>query len=122
MASLVNSGKYGTINTTDTPTIGFYDIMFTSEAYTLQNNTTIYGKIITAGKLVVKAQYLFSMQESTNWFWNQHHQQQVITVPTRTIIYTRLYLNAITDIHDIPKILCNRTREKIHIKTSYLSE
>ena len=36
--------------------------MFTSEAYTLQNNTTIDGKIITADELFVKAQYIYSMQ------------------------------------------------------------
>ena len=60
MASLVETGKYGGINTTDTTTNRFYIIMFISEAYTLQENTTIYGKIINAGELVVKAQYLCS--------------------------------------------------------------
>ena len=49
MASLVISGKYGAINTTDTSTNVFYVIMFTSGAYTLQENTTIDGQIITAG-------------------------------------------------------------------------
>ena len=49
MASLVESVKYRAINTTDTGTNGFYVIIFTSEAYTLQDNTTIDGKIITAG-------------------------------------------------------------------------
>ena len=55
MASLVKSGKYGAINTADTSTNGLYVIMFSSETYTLQNNTIIDRKIITAGKLVVKA-------------------------------------------------------------------
>ena len=49
MASLVEYGKYGAINTTDTSTHGFYVIMFTSGAYTLQENTKTDGKIITAG-------------------------------------------------------------------------
>ena len=71
MASLVKSGTYGAINTTDTSTNGFYVIMFTSGAYTLQENTTIDGKIITASEFVVKAQYLYSMQIDTNWYWNQ---------------------------------------------------
>ena len=35
MASLIESVKYGEINTTDTKTNGFYVIMFTSEAYTV---------------------------------------------------------------------------------------
>ena len=59
--------------------------MFTSEAYTLQYNTTIDGRIITAGQFFVKSQYLFSMQVETNLYWNQHPQQHVITVPTHII-------------------------------------
>ena len=76
-ASLVESGKYGSINTTDRTTNGFYVIMFTSGAYTLQDNTTIHGKFITAGELVVKAQYLCYMQVDNTWYWNQHPQQHV---------------------------------------------
>ena len=49
MASLVKSGKYVAINTTDTTTNVFYVIVFTSKAYTLQDNTTINEQIITAG-------------------------------------------------------------------------
>ena len=67
-ALLVEPGKHGAINKTDTATNGFYVIMFTSEAYIIQDNTTIDGKIITAGGLVVKAQYLCSMQVDTNWY------------------------------------------------------
>ena len=62
MASFVQSGKYGVINTADTITNVFYVINLISEAYTLQNNTTIDGQIISAGELVVKAQYLCSIQ------------------------------------------------------------
>ena len=68
MASLVESGKYGAINTTDTSTNGFYVIMFTSGAYTLQENIKIDGQIITAGVLVFKAQYICSMQVKTNFY------------------------------------------------------
>ena len=66
MASLFEPGKYGAINTIETTTDIFYVIMFKSEAYTLQDNTTIDGKIITAGELVVKSQYLCYMQVDTN--------------------------------------------------------
>ena len=51
-ALLVEPGKYGAINTTDTIAHEFYVIMFTSEVYTLQYDTTIDGKIITANELV----------------------------------------------------------------------
>ena len=61
--------------------------MFTLGAYTLQDNTKIDGKIITAGNLIVKAQYLCYVHESTNWFWDKHSQQKVITVPTRTMLH-----------------------------------
>ena len=53
-ASLVKSGKYVAINTSDTTTNVFYVIKLISEAYTLQNNTKIDGQIISAGELVVK--------------------------------------------------------------------
>ena len=55
MALSVELGKYGSINTPDTETNGFYVIVFTSEAYTLQYNTPIDGQIITAGFFFVKS-------------------------------------------------------------------
>ena len=97
LASLVESGKYGTINTTDTSTNGFYVIMFTSGAYKIQVNTTIYGQIITAGELFVKEQYLCSMQVDTNFYWNQQPKHHIITVPTLTTIHQQLEVNAVTD-------------------------
>ena len=66
--------------TIDTSTNGFYVIMFTPGAYALQENTTIDGKIITAGELVFNAKYLCSMQVDTNWYWNQQSKHHVITV------------------------------------------
>ena len=62
MASLVQSGMYGAINTADNTTNGFYVIQFISEEYMLQNNTTIDEQVISADELVVKAQYLCSVQ------------------------------------------------------------
>ena len=58
MASLVQYGKYGSINKSDTTKNGYHVINFISEAYMLQNNTTVGGQIISAGELVVKAKYL----------------------------------------------------------------
>ena len=54
--------------------------MFKTGAYTLQENTTTDGKIITAGEFVVKARYLCSMQIDNNWYWNQ---------PTKTSCHHR---------------------------------
>ena len=58
MASLVQSGMYGAINTDDNTSNGLYVIKFLSEAYTLQNNTAIDGHVISAGELFIKAQYI----------------------------------------------------------------
>ena len=74
MALLFGSGNYGSINTTDTATNGFCVIMLTSEAYILQDNKKNDGKVVFAGKLVVKARYICSMQVDTNLYWNQHLQ------------------------------------------------
>ena len=49
MASLVQYDKYGAMNTIDTPTMVYYLIMFLSEAYTLQEDTTCDGQISSAG-------------------------------------------------------------------------
>ena len=97
MASLVQQGKYGVINTADTTTNWFYVNKFLSEAYTLQNNTKIDGQIISAGELVVKAQYLCPIQENTNWYWRQQPLQQNIIVPKRTILHPRPDVVRITD-------------------------
>ena len=72
MALLVESVKYGAINTTDTATNRLYVIIFTSESYKLQDSTTIDVKITTADKLVFKAQYPCSMQVNNNWYWDQN--------------------------------------------------
>ena len=86
--------------------------MFTSGAYTLQENTTIDGQIITTGELVVKAKYLSSMQVETNWYWNQQPKHHFITVTTRTILHPQLEVDAITDFHVIPTSVCSRTQAK----------
>ena len=87
--------------------------MFTSGAYTLQENTTIDGQTITAVELVVKAKYLCSVQVDNNLYWNRQPKQHVITLPTRTILYPRLEVNAVTYFHVIPTSLCTRTQAVI---------
>ena len=112
MASLVESVNYGAINTVDTETNGFYVIIFTSEAYTLQDNTPIDGKITTSGELFVEAQYLCSIKVDTNWYWNQHPQHHGITVITHTVLHPILEFNTVTYFHVIPKSVYNRTQAK----------
>ena len=58
MASLVQSSMYVDNNTDETTANGLYVIQLISEAYKLQNNTTIDGKVLYSGELVVKEKYL----------------------------------------------------------------
>ena len=62
--------------------------------------------------MVVEVQYLCSMQVDTNWYWNQHPQYHVTTVPTRTRLHPQLEVNAVTDFHAILKSVCTMTQEK----------
>ena len=116
MDSLVQYGKYGSIKTADTTTNVFYVIMFISEAWILQNDTTIDGKNISAGELVVKAQYLFSTKENTSWYWKQQPLKQNIIVPTRTILHLCLDVVGIKYVQDIPKDVCNIIQAKKSIQ------
>ena len=116
MASLVQSGIYGAIDTDDNTPNGLYVIQLLSEAYTLQNNITIDGQVISAGELVVKAQYICSIQGNTDWYWKQQPLQHTIMVPTRTILHPCLYVIKIIYVHDITKKLCSRNKEKKSIQ------
>ena len=70
------------------------------------------GQVIYAGELVVKAQYLCSMQENTNWHWKKQTLQQTIIVPTRTIINPRPDTITIIYLQEIPNNICYRIQEK----------
>ena len=62
--------------------------------------------------MVVKAQYLCSMQVYNNWYCNQQPKKHVITVPTRAILHPQLEVNAVTYFHAIPKSIYTRTQAK----------
>ena len=78
-------------------------IAFVSEAYTLKDDTTWDGQIITYCELVFKAQYLIYIQEKRNWYWDKKHQEKVIIVPTWTIVQSCLDVMAVKDVHDITR-------------------
>ena len=62
--------------------------------------------------MVVKAQCLCYIQIDTNWYWNQQPKQHGITVPTRTILHPQLEVNAVTEFHAIPTIVCTSRQVK----------
>ena len=112
MDSFVQLGMYGSINKDDTTKNGLYIIQFLSDAYKLQNDITIDGQVISAGELFVKAQYICSMQENTNWYWRLQPLQQTITFPTRTILHPCLEVIIIRYVQEIPNNLFGRNEAK----------
>ena len=78
-------------------------MIFLSETYTLQEDTTCNGQIISSGELVVKTHYLSYMQEKPNRYWEQRNQQEVIIFPTRTIVHPCIDVLAVKYVHDITK-------------------
>ena len=51
----------------------------------------------SAGKLVVKYQYMNCMKDNTKWYWEQSTQQNNIIIPTRTIVYKCLDIMTVTE-------------------------
>ena len=72
----------------------------------------IHFKKTSIDRQIITTQYLCSMQEIINWFWDQHTQQQVITVPTCKILHLQLDSTVIAYINDIHKNVCNITQAK----------
>ena len=95
-----------------TTTNGLYVIQFISEAYKLQNNTKIDRQVIFSGELVVKAQYISSIQENANSYWKQQSLKHTIIIPTHKIIHRRLNIVIIRYDQYIPKNVCNRIQAK----------
>ena len=65
--------------------------------------------------MVLKAQYLSSMQVDTNWYCNQQPKQNVITLPTRTILHPKLEVNAVTEFHAIPTSVLPGHKHILHL-------
>ena len=52
------------------------------------------------------------MQVYTNWYWNQHPQHHVITVPTHTILHPGLEVNSVTYFTQYPKVYVPGHKQK----------
>ena len=68
--------------------MGYYVIKFLSEAYTLQEDTTYNVQISTSSELVVKAQYIPSMQYKTKWYWEYYNNRTISLFK-----HAQLYIN-----------------------------
>ena len=54
MESLVQTGKYGSINAADLTTIGYYVVKYVSYTFTLEEYITTDGKVSRADEMLVR--------------------------------------------------------------------
>ena len=122
MAFLVQYGKYGAVNTTNSKKMAYYVIKFVLESCTIEEDTTWDLKNITAGEIVVKAYYLSYTKEKNKWYFKQKKQKRVILFPTRTIVHSCLDVFLVKDVYDISRSVLNRKSSKTGFtNTSYTS-
>ena len=72
MESLVRYENDSAMNTTDPTTLVYYVLKCVLDSYTLQEDTTCYFQTSTAGKLVVKCQYMIFMKATINLYWEEN--------------------------------------------------
>ena len=51
------------------------------------------------------------MKENTKCYWDQKYQQQIITIPIRTIVNPCLDVFTVKDVQYIPRGVCNRNQK-----------
>ena len=73
MASLVQSGMYGAINTDDTTTNGFYVIQFISEAYTLQKIQQLMDKLFLMVNYLARHNFFAPCKKTSIGIGNNNH-------------------------------------------------
>ena len=116
-AVLLQTDKYGDINTTYTTTIAIMWLNSCQNPFTPQDEAKCDIQSSTDGKLVVKSQYMNCMQVKTNWYWEQPPQQNSIISPTRTIVHPCLDVTTITKVKK-PKHLWNKNQTHKYIQRS----
>ena len=124
MALLYQTGKFGAMNTPYPKTIGYYVVKYVSDSYTLQGDTTCDCQIITAGELVVRAQYMSYTKENTKLHWEQTQYQQITTVTTRTITNPCLGVVVVKEVQYTPGSVYNKSQplEDLEIRTICITD
>ena len=64
MSLIIMEGKYVAIDTYDSLCYGYYIIKFYSSPYTLQEDLSIYGQLISSGEIVCQGTYFFPVNIS----------------------------------------------------------
>ena len=77
MDYLVQLGKYSDTNAADPTTIKYYVIKYLFEPYTPQEYQTLYSKVVQAGELIVKVEYLSIIRAKHIGIGNNTKQNRV---------------------------------------------
>ena len=56
----------------------------------LQDNKTVEKKVINAGEIILKAEYLSIMKSNTNWYCKKIGTKDNVVIATRTIVHSCL--------------------------------
>ena len=90
-----------------------------SEAVTPQKDISMYTKVFKPGELSVTAAYISSIKSKNKCYWETGNYQQVVILPTLTIVYTCLDVSLSIEVVDIPRIFyIKKKSKKINTKTS----
>ena len=68
MSLIIIEGKYGAIDTDDYLCHGYYIINFPSSPYTLQEDFSIYGQVISPEKIVCERTYFFPININFHYY------------------------------------------------------
>ena len=109
MASLVQLGKYGAINASDTTKMGYYVIKYLSKPYTLKDYQTACGKVSKACQCLVIEEYISITKAKTNWYWQQHKTNQRVIISTHIIVHPCIDVLVIKMLQTIPGVYAIKT-------------
>ena len=68
MCSIITQGKFETTITDNPKSDGCYIVNFTPDPYTLQEDVSIYGRIITMGEKVSNDIYPICLWQGYKWY------------------------------------------------------
>ena len=94
-------GKYGAIDTENSSCHGYYIIKFSSSPYTLQTDLSIYGQLISYGKIVYEGTYFLPINI------NYHYYVLQRTKYINTIVYLRKIINGNVN------VICNDSKDVV---------
>ena len=119
LASTITENSYGSVNTDDPQTEGFYIVMFTSEPYSLQEEINVHGDIINCGTLVCDAKYCSPAQINSRWYVHLSDEGNETTIQVSKILTTQLSVEVVSDTSHLDRSVKTITQSELSIKKPF---